>query len=105
MSDYIQIYTTLPDQESAQTMARLVVEKKLGACAQIEGPIQSVYRWEEKIESSQEFKLTIKSKSSLYDDLEREIKSNHPYDVPEIIITQIPTGSADYLKWIDEALS
>ena len=102
MSDYILVQTALSEREDALRMAKFITEAKLTACTQIDGPIQSVYWWKEKLESEEEWCCTFKTKSSLYPELEVKIKEVHPYETPEIIAIPIVDGSTDYLKWIDE---
>ena len=102
MNDYLLVQTTLSEREDAMRLAKSITGAKLTACTQIDGPIQSVYWWKEKLESEQEWRCTFKTKSSLYAELEVKIKEVHPYETPEIIAIRIVEGSSDYLKWIDE---
>jgi periplasmic divalent cation tolerance protein len=103
-SKYIQIISTVETKEQAGVIANLLVEKKLAACVQISGPIESVYSWQGKLERSKEWRLTIKTKEALYDSCKTLIKECHTYDVPEIIAHSIIRGSEDYLSWVDGAV-
>ncbi len=102
--DYIQVFTTVEKKEDAEKIANVAVEKRLAGCVQILGPIKSIYWWKGKIENADEYLCIIKSKKSLYDELERVIKEIHPYQTPEIIAVPIVAGYEGYLKWLDEEL-
>lgn len=102
MSDYLQVVTTTPTKEDARRIADRLVEKRLAACVQIVGPIASVYRWRGKIESTEEWQCHVKTRGALREAVEREIRANHPYEVPEIAALPVVAGNADYLAWIDE---
>ena len=71
------------------------------ACVQIVGPITSIYRWQGKIESSEEWRREAKSRQECYARIEATIRGLHPYEVPEIISLPIVAGSADYLRWLE----
>jgi len=77
-----------------------VIETKLGACAQIVGPITSVYRWAGEVQTEQEWRVEIKTATDRVAALTEHIKAHHSYDVPEIIATPITGGSAEYLSWL-----
>lgn len=76
------------------------VEAKLGACAQIVGPITSVYRWEGEVRTDTEWRVEIKTAADRVASLVELLKVNHSYDVPEIIATPIEGGSEEYLSWL-----
>ena len=77
------------------------VEERLAACVQIVGPITSIYRWQDKIETAQEWQCWIKSRRSHYDAIEALIRRLHTYQVPEILAIDVLAGSVDYLTWLD----
>jgi periplasmic divalent cation tolerance protein len=104
MSEYLQVATSIETQEGALGIARAVVERRLAACAQVLGPIQSVYWWKDEIETAEEWLCVMKTRRALYDSLEAAITELHAYDVPEIIATPIAAGSHGYLDWIDATL-
>jgi len=105
MGSYIQIITTTEKKEDAEKIAMTLVEKRLAACVQIAGPITSLYRWKGNIEIAQEWQCWIKSKEVLYKEIEKAIKSVHPYEVPEIIAMPIVAGSPDYLEWLESEVT
>jgi periplasmic divalent cation tolerance protein len=100
MEEIIQIITTADDKIVIEKIGRDLVEKRLVACAQILGPIQSVYQWKGTVENADEWLLLMKSKASLYPAIEEEIRRQHPYELPEIIATSIDNGLAGYLDWV-----
>jgi periplasmic divalent cation tolerance protein len=99
---YIQVTTTTETKEQAQKIVQHLVETKLAACAQIVGPITSIYRWKGKVENTQEWLCLIKTRNDLYDKVEAAIKSQHHYETPEIIAVPIVKGSKEYLNWLDD---
>ena len=98
--DIIQIVTTVGDEEGAEKIGRHLVEKRLAACAQIAGPIKSIYRWKGKIEEAEEWQCIIKSRKSYYGKIEEEIKRLHSYELPEIVALNIDLALPDYADWI-----
>ena len=79
-----------------------LVEKRLAACVQIVGPIESVYRWQGKIETAAEWQCWIKTRRQLFEQIELAIRELHSYEVPEILAVPIAQGSAAYLSWLGE---
>jgi periplasmic divalent cation tolerance protein len=104
MESYIQVITTTEHRQDAEKIAGILVDKRLAGCVQIVGPITSVYRWKGLIETAEEWQCLIKSKHGLYEDIEKIIKSVHPYEIPEIIVMPLVKGSKDYLEWLDGVL-
>jgi periplasmic divalent cation tolerance protein len=104
MTDYIQVLTTAPNKEAAQTIADALLHEKLAACVQIVGPIESRYWWQGKLETVEEWQCLAKSSLHLYTRLEETIRRVHPYEVPEILVTRIETGHAAYLDWLQGEL-
>ena len=102
MAEYLTVLTTTDAAEKAQALAVGAVEAKVAACAQIDGPITSVYRWEGAVQADQEWRVLYKTTAERYPDLERYIKQAHDYDTPEIIATPVTHGSEAYLSWMRE---
>ena len=98
---YQIVLTTCPDEESAQTIARALVEQRLAACVNILPAVQSVYLWKGKIQQDQERLLIIKSTEQQYSKIEQGIRKLHPYELPEIIAVSITNGLNEYLKWLE----
>jgi periplasmic divalent cation tolerance protein len=101
-SEIIQIVTTTASQADAQALAQAVLEQRVGGCVQISGPIESRYRWNNRLETAAEWTLTIKTLRELYPAVERLLLELHPYDEPEIMATPAVAVSAGYGKWLSE---
>jgi len=101
--DVLLVVSTFPEREVAQRVARVLVESRLAACANISAPIESIYRWKEKIETSQEVIVFFKVPTERYEEFERRLDELHPYDLPEIIALPVTRGSHDYLRWVSES--
>lgn len=101
MSEHGVLLTTLPSQEDARRLAKMLVEEKLAACAQLV-PIESFYRWEGKVQNAGEVMLLIKTRTALFDTAIAAIKAVHPYTVPEIVGWPFSVGHPPYLNWIND---
>ena len=99
-SEHVIVASTTDNEDVARTLATGVIEAKLGACAQIVGPITSVSRWAGEVQTEQEWRVEIKTATDRVTALTEHIKAHHGYDVPEIIATPISGGSAEYLSWL-----
>ena len=93
-------YVTVPNEETANKLSDMLVESKLAACVNSIPNIKSTYFWDGKVNRDTELLLMIKTRNSLRSELISFVKANHPYDVPEVICTDIAAGSPDYLKWV-----
>jgi periplasmic divalent cation tolerance protein len=102
MMHYVQVMTATDSEDEAVRLGRLITEGRLAACVQIVNPIRSLYWWEGKVQDEREWLLVIKTTRELFRELEGFIKANHSYEVPEITMTAIEGGSAEYLSWISE---
>jgi periplasmic divalent cation tolerance protein len=102
MTTLIQIVTTTGTQEEAKTIARHLVDRRLAACVQIDGPVESCYRWEGDIEAAQEYRCTIKTRAACYGEVESLIRQLHSYDEPEVLATEVHQGSDSYVRWVLE---
>jgi periplasmic divalent cation tolerance protein len=96
----IVVITNLPDSDSAFNLGRHLVEHGLAACANVLGPVRSVYRWRGEIEEATEVPLLIKTTRERYAALERAIVLLHPYEIPEIIALPVESGLPAYLDWV-----
>ncbi len=105
MTEFIQVVTSVACKEDGERLGRLLVAERLAACVQISGPMQSVYRWQGEIEEASEYRVTIKSRTTLFGRLETMLAAHHPYEVPEIIATPLVRCSAPYQQWLEEELS
>lgn len=101
MSEPIVVLLTAANGEEAARLAEMLVAGQLAACVQILPEMESVYRWQGKIERQPEILLLVKTVRSKFAELDRAVRALHSYETPEIIALPIITGSAAYLKWLD----
>lgn len=98
--DCVQVTVTAASREEADRIAEDAVERRLAACAQVQGPIASVYRWEGRLEHAAEWYCHLKTTRARAAALEARVRELHGYRNPEIIALPIVAGSAEYLRWI-----
>jgi periplasmic divalent cation tolerance protein len=99
------VCSTFPEIETARRIARQLVSENFAACANIIPAIESIYRWQGKIEQGEETLVFFKTTAARYPAFQEKLKSLHPYDVPEIISLGIAEGLPEYLRWITENVS
>jgi periplasmic divalent cation tolerance protein len=97
---FLQVVTTTPGRADADRIARWLVEQRLAACVQVQGPITSRYRWRGRVECAREWRCLVKISAGRYAKVEATIRALHPYEVPEIVAVPIVRGGADYLEWL-----
>lgn len=102
-SAVLLVISTFPEVEVARRVARELVEARLVACANIMGPVESIYRWKGEIETAPEITVFFKLPAERYDQFERRLREMHPYDVPEIITVEITGGTPTYLTWVRDS--
>lgn len=104
MTDALVILCTCGSQDEAQRIANCLVEDRLAACVSVVPGLQSVYRWQGKIEEAEEFLLLIKTSATGFTAVRDRITELHSYDTPEIIAVPISEASDKYLNWIHAQL-
>ena len=100
MGDFIQVTTTASTKDEAAKIAAVLLERRLAACVQVVGPIESHYRWKGRIERSEEWLCIIKTVRTRYAALSSAIREHHSYEVPEIVSCPMEDGSEPYLEWL-----
>lgn len=105
MTPYIQIANTSATRDEAERIARMLIEQRLAACAQVTGPVTSVYHWQDRVEEGEEWLCTLKTRASLFEKVATAIREVHSYQCPEIVATPITEASADYLAWLERELN
>lgn len=104
MTDKRIVLSTAGSEEEARKIARYLVENQLAACVNIVPHIESIYRWQSKVETSREWLLLIKTTSANFSTVKDAIRELHSYDLPECISVVIEDGSSEYLNWIGESV-
>ncbi|MBG0827316.1 divalent-cation tolerance protein CutA [Planomonospora sp. ID67723] len=100
MNPYLEVHVTAGSREEAEEIGAVAVRERVAACAQIVGPVSSVYRWKGEVRRDEEFLILMKTSKDRLDELVSAVKAAHSYETPEIVAVPIEGGSADYLHWI-----
>jgi len=100
VTDCVVVFVTVGSREEAERIAEALVTEQLAACVNIVGPIESVYRWNDRVQRDQELLLIIKTGAERLTDVEARVRGLHSYEVPEVIALPITSGSQAYLNWI-----
>ena len=101
----VVVLCTVPDDATAERLAKGLVEERLAACVNAIAGVKSFYRWQSKIESDTEVQLVIKTRADRFDALAAWISENHPYEVPEIVAIPANRVSEGYFAWAVEQTS
>jgi len=104
MTDKVLVLTTAGSESEARKIAHALVERRLAACVNVIPRIQSVYRWQGKVEQALEYLLLIKTVKSREEAVRAAIRELHSYELPECIAIPIESGSAEYLKWLSDSV-
>ena len=100
MTDIILIRITCPSRHVAETIADGAIEHRLAACANLEGPVSSTYRWKNVVEQAFEFVLWLKAPQENWDRIEALVLTHHPYDVPAMVALPCIQANAPYEAWV-----
>jgi periplasmic divalent cation tolerance protein len=103
-SPFVIVLTTFPADGDAEMVARKLVEERLVACVNILPVMNSVYRWEGKIDQSRERQVVMKTAQDQVDELKRRLEELHPFEVPELLVVPVSDGGDRYLAWIRESV-
>jgi periplasmic divalent cation tolerance protein len=94
------VFVTAPDAETAAKIARVLVDERLIACANIVPGIRSIYRWEGSVVDEAEVLLVLKTRASRCAAVAARVKALHPYSLPEVVALPVVDGSQAYLDWV-----
>jgi periplasmic divalent cation tolerance protein len=100
MKTIVLISTTLENKADAERIASLLLNRKLIACAQISGPITSLYKWQGVTTSATEFSLSLKTTTGCTETVKALLCQEHPYELPEVIVQEIDSSSKEYIDWV-----
>ena len=100
--DVVLVLTTAPDTERATAWARTLVDERLAACANVQAPMTSIYRWKGTVEQAVECQLVLKTARDRIAALRRRLAELHSYELPELLILGVEDGSEEYLRWVAE---
>jgi periplasmic divalent cation tolerance protein len=99
-SELVLALSTAPDAEHAARIARALVDERLIACANLVPGLTSIYRWQGEVQSGTEVLLLMKTRRALVPHLKERLPQLHPYQVPELVVTEISDGLAPYCAWV-----
>jgi periplasmic divalent cation tolerance protein len=102
-AEYVVVLTTLPVDADGEAFGRALVEERLAACVNLLAPMESVYRWEGRVEVETERQIIIKTSRERLPALWDRVRELHPYEVPEFLVLPIADGNEAYLRWVGEA--
>jgi periplasmic divalent cation tolerance protein len=103
MSDVVLVLSTAPaapGDDTAEQIARTLVDERLAACVNVHAPMASIYRWKGAVERDNERQLVIKTTRAVLPALEKRLRELHPYELPEFIVLAAAGGSQAYLGWV-----
>lgn len=100
MNGFRMVFCTFPDAASARQIGTVLVEKQLAACVNLIPGVESVYRWQHKVESAAEVLAVFKTSAAVFPAFERQLAGLHPYDVPEIIAVEPAAVAESYGAWL-----
>jgi periplasmic divalent cation tolerance protein len=103
MSQARVVLTTTGSHDEARKIAHALVERRLAACVNIVPLIESVYRWQESVETAMEWLLLIKTQADSFERVRDAVQELHSYDLPECVMLEVAAGSQEYLKWLAES--
>lgn len=100
---FVVVLVTAPQADDAARLGRTLVEERLAACANVVGPIRSIYRWQGAVEEAHEHLLLLKARAADVPALEARVRALHSYEVPELLVLPVTAGSAPYLAWLADS--
>jgi periplasmic divalent cation tolerance protein len=98
--DLVLAISTAPDAEHAARIGRALVDERLIACASLVPGLTSIYRWQGEVQSDAEVLLLMKTRRALVPHLKERLPHLHPYQVPELLVTEVVDGLAPYCAWV-----
>jgi len=101
---YVMVVVTTANREEAMKIANNLLQERLIACANIVGPVSSLFWWKEKIEEAEEFLVFMKTRGEHFEELSERVRALHSYEVPEVLALPIIKGLASYLEWLGASL-
>ena len=105
MTDAFVVFSTFASEEDAARVARVLIEERLIACANLLPGARSLYRWEGKVADAREVVVLMKTRKQDWGALASRLHDLHPYDTPECVAVRIAAGAPKYMAWLDEALA
>ena len=105
MTEALVVFSTFANEADAARVARVLVEERLVACANLIPGARSIYRWQDEVRDEAEVMVLMKTRKQDWTALLSRLHELHPYDTPECIAVRIAAGAPKYMAWLDEALA
>ncbi len=99
--NFIDVLVLCPDRSSAEGIARMAIDERLAACANVGQGVTSIYRWKGAVEQADEIPLTLKTRASLFERLSTRVKALHPYDTPCVVAMDLAAVDPAYAAWLE----
>lgn len=99
--EVLVVMTNAPNRETAETLARALIDARAAACVNILSPCTSIFRWQGAVETAEEVPVFIKTTAARYAEVEALVRGLHPYELPEIVAVPVGRGLPGYLAWIE----
>lgn len=100
MSDVLVILCTFPNLDQARQIGTVLVETQLAACVNLLPAVESIYRWQGKVETATETLAIFKTTAAAFPAFEKALAELHPYEVPEIIALEPASVTENYRSWL-----
>jgi periplasmic divalent cation tolerance protein len=104
MTNKLIVLTTAGSEEEAHNIARHLLENRLAACVNIIPQVESIYRWQGKVDSAREWLLLVKTTQERFPTVREAIRELHSYELPECVALPVEDGSLPYLQWVEESV-
>ncbi len=101
MPQILVTLTTVSTREQARDLAQAIIDRRAAACVQVDGPIESYYRWDDKDQCDEEFRLIIKTSLDEKTRLHDLIRELHPYQQPQIVTLESIDVDPGYAAWVE----
>jgi periplasmic divalent cation tolerance protein len=101
--DCVMVWTTIGSSTDGHKLASILVGERLAACVNVLSEMESVYRWQGRVETDRERQVVMKTTADRIPALKARVRELHDYDLPEFIVVPIISGSEPYLQWIRES--
>ncbi|XVX20755.1 divalent-cation tolerance protein CutA [Actinomycetota bacterium] len=105
MTQTLEVHISAPDSATAERLARLLVEERLAACAQVLPDMTSYYRWDGVVQADPECLILVKTTAARFDELAARVEQEHPYETPEVVAVPIVAANEAYAAWLAEAVA
>ena len=104
MTEILLVFTTFANEADAARVARVLIEERLIACANLIPAARSLYRWQGAIQDEREVMALMKTRKQDWTALLSRLHELHPYETPECIAVRVAAGAPKYMEWLESAL-